>query len=106
MSITVKNVLTVPYRVVGNQKKVVKDCTFDSSYLENGEPLTPAELGLNVIEYASANLIHGSEEATVRPTNAEYKEEKLHLIDSATGKEVASTKNMEKVVVRVEAYGT
>ena len=74
----------------------------------DGEPLTAAELGLNNIEDANATVIKGSESATLRPTNAEYtiSTGKIHLIDSATGKEVESTKDMSKVVVRLEAYGT
>jgi hypothetical protein len=108
MALTIANALPVPYRIVGNQKKVVKDVTFDNSYLESGEPLTATELGLNVIEYATCSVIKGSESSTLRPTNAEYTVStgKIHLIDSATGKEVESTKDMSKVVVRVEAYGT
>jgi hypothetical protein len=108
MSISVVNKLPVPYRRSGNQKKTVNDVTFDSSYLEGGEPLSAKELGLNLsVEYANCFVIHGSESATLRPTNAEYTPSTglIHLIDSATGKEVESTKDMSKVVVRVEAFG-
>jgi len=108
MSLTVENALTVPYRIVGNEKKTVKRVTFDSSYPSEGEPLTAAELGLNVVEYTNCVLVKGSESATLRPTNAEYDKvaAKIRLIDSATGKEIESTKDMSKVVVQVEAYGT
>lgn len=107
MALTVTNALSVPYRIVGNQKKTVRDVTFDNSYLSEGEPLTPNELGLNVVEYATPTVIKGSESSTLRPTNAEYtvSSQKIHLIDSATGKEMESTKDMSKVVVRVEAFG-
>lgn len=81
------------------------EVAFDSSYLEGGEVFTPAQAGLATINMAFCTIINGSEEATVRPTNCYYSEEKLHLIDSATGKEVASTKNMEKVKVLVFAFG-
>lgn len=107
MSVTVEAVGTLPYRIVGNQRKTVKKVTFDNSYLENGEPLTWKELGLGFVEYADVNIVKGSESSTLRPTNAEYtpSTEKIHLIDSATGKEIESTKDMSKVVVTVEAYG-
>lgn len=80
--------------------------TFDSSYLEGGEAFTPAQAGL--ISFAVdpiCQVVVGTEEATVRAVTCYYETEKLHLIDSATGKEVASTKNMEKVKVRVWAFG-
>ena len=83
----------------------VTEVTFDSSYAEGGESFTPAQAGLASIDHAFVTVVNGSEEATVRPTNCFYKEEKLHLIDSATGKEVAGTKNMEKVKVQVFAFG-
>lgn len=105
MAVSVENLLPVPYRIVGNQKKVVKKITFDNSYESEGEPLSAETLGLRVIESSDCNLTHGSESATLRPTSAEWKEGKIHLIDSATGKEVESTKDMSKVVVQIEAYG-
>jgi hypothetical protein len=83
----------------------VTEVTFDSSYQAGGEPITPAELGLSVVHASTCNIIAGSESSTLRPTNAFYKEEKLHLIDSATGKEIESTKDMSKVVVQVIAFG-
>lgn len=81
--------------------------TFDSSYLEGGEPVTAAELGFRRIVKSTWQFLNGSEEATVRPTNCWYtiSTGKLHLLDSATGKEVASTKNMEKVKVEGEVFG-
>lgn len=85
----------------------VTTATYDSSYLEGGESLTFAELGLASVDFAICSILNGSEEATVRATDAYYtpSTEKLHLTDNATGKEVASTKNMEKVKVQVVAFG-
>lgn len=105
MALTVAAVQTA--RPPGAERRVIKEVTFDSSYLENGEPLTAAELGLKKVTFADCNITNGSEEATVRPAIAYYtpSTEKLHLIDSATGKEVASTKDMSKVKVQVVAYG-
>lgn len=105
MAVSVKNVSTP--KPPGAERRVVCEVTFDSSYQSEGEPLTAEQLGLKFVKWANCLIINGSEEATVRPTNAYYTPAtgKIHLIDSATGKEVASTKNMEKVVVQVEAFG-
>lgn len=83
----------------------VTEVTFDSSYAEGGESFTPANAGLATIDHSFCAITHGSESATLRPTNCYYESEKLHLIDSATGKEVAGTSNMEKVKVLVFAFG-
>lgn len=90
---------------VGSYFKTRNEVTFDSSYANGGEPLTPAELGLAEVSSSNCEIVAGSESATFRPTNAYYKEEKLHLIDSATGKEIESTKDMSKVKVVVTAFG-
>lgn len=103
MALTVTNVQ--PSRVPGSEVRTVNDVLFDSSYASGGEPLTPAELGLKSVTYATCEIIAGSESSTLRPTNAYYEGEKLHLIDSATGKEVEATKDMSKVKVRVVASG-
>lgn len=94
-------------KVPGKSRTSITKVTFDSSYLEGGEPLTAKELGLRRVISSQCFIINGSEEATVRPTNCYYTPSTalIHLIDSATGKEVASTKNMEKVVVEVHASG-
>ena len=94
--------------VPGAERFTVTTVTFDSSYQEGGEPLTPKELGLKRVTFAICVVTNGSEEATVRATDPFYtpSTEKIHLIDNATGKEVASTKNMEKVKVQVFAFGS
>jgi hypothetical protein len=95
------------FRIVGNQRETSTVVTMDNSYAEGGEPLTKPQLGLTEVHSARAEIIAGSESSTLRPTNASYvpSEEKLHLIDSATGKEVEATKDMSKVKVRVTARG-
>jgi hypothetical protein len=106
MALTFKNVLPVPYRIVGNGKETVYDVTFDSSYLEGGEECTFGNLGLSVTLMNTTCTIRNSSELEANPVSgAFHKEEKLHLIDGKTAKEMASTKNMEAVVVRVEAHG-
>lgn len=103
MSLTVTN--TANPRNCGYGFIALSEVTFDSSYASGGEPLTPAELGLTSIDFCNCDIVNGSESSTLRPTNCFYKEEKLHLIDSATGKEMESTKNMEKVKVQIAAFG-
>lgn len=105
MAVSVTTLQTA--RPPGAERRTVTEITFDNSYLEGGEPLTAAQLSLKKVIFAACEIINGSEEATVRPTNCYYTPatEKIHLIDSATGKEVASTKDMSKVKVQVEAYG-
>lgn len=107
MAVTVSNVLSVPYRVVGNQKKTVMNVAFDSSYENEGEPLTRAQLGLNNIEYSDVTIITGSESEALPVSSGTYDPvaQKIHLQNAKTSKEVASTSNMEKVVARVESYG-
>jgi hypothetical protein len=92
-------------RVPGAERRSVTNVTFDSSYAEGGEPLTPSELGLRRVTFATCSIIHGSESSTLRPGSAYYENEKLHLIDNATGKEVSGTSDMSKVVVQVVAFG-
>lgn len=41
--------------VQGNKKVRVRTVTFDSSYADDGESLTPADVGLKVIEQAIPN---------------------------------------------------
>ncbi|HEU5115577.1 MAG TPA: hypothetical protein VFT74_02770 [Isosphaeraceae bacterium] len=107
MAVSVSNVLSVPYRISGNQRKTVYDVTFDSSYAEGGEPLTQKELGLSKIEYAEVTFKNGTEASEKWVAAGEYtpSEEKIHLQDLKTGKELAKETNCEKVKVRVVSYG-
>jgi hypothetical protein len=97
----------LPYRVVGAQRETITNVTMDSSYLEGGEPLTAAQLGLNIVDSTVCNVIAGTESSTLRGIAAYYTPSTslIHVIDDATGKEVASTGNLEKVVVQVVARG-
>lgn len=87
--------------------RTVTDVTLDSSYLEGGESLTAAQLGLQTVDRAECFMKNGSESeewvgfATYTPADS-----KIHLFSVKTGKEVASTKDMSKVVVRVVAMGS
>lgn len=43
--------ISVAHRTVfGNKRVRIVDFTFDTSYPDNGEPLTASDLGLNVVE--------------------------------------------------------
>ena len=96
----------LPYRVVGSQRETITKVTGDNSYLENGEPLTAAQLGLNVVDSSSCSVINGSEAEANPVDNAWYTVDgKIHFEDGKTSKEVASTKDMSKVVVLVTARG-
>lgn len=105
MALTLENILPVPYRIVGNQKEINYNATFDSSYLEGGETFKPSEVGLNRFERVTCSVINGSESETNPIDSSWYKEEKLHLTDSKTSKELAKEKDMSKVVVQVVARG-
>jgi hypothetical protein len=107
MAVTVESVGNLPHRIVGNQRVTEKNVTLDNSYAEGGEPLTKAQLGLTEVTSADCFIVAGSESSTLRPTNAYYtaSEEKIHLIDSATGKEIEGTKDLSKVKVLVRARG-
>jgi hypothetical protein len=92
---------------MGSDYYSITNVTLDSSYASEGEALTAKDLGLRRITFAICNVTAGSESATLRPANAYYTPatEKLHLIDSATGKEMEATKDMSKVTVQVIAFG-
>lgn len=105
MAVAVENALTTPYRVIGAQKKTVTNVTCSEKYVEKGEALTPAQLGLNVVEDSSCR-IKSLGTGTVNFANAFYdaKEKKLILRDE-TPAEVASEAEIKKPVIQVEAYG-
>lgn len=93
-------------RVVGSQKKVVAEVTFDNSYAENGEPLTAAQLGLKKVNESTSELVHGSEaEGIGSAAHYEAAAGKIHLFNSKTGKEVVGAADCSHVVVQVTAYG-
>lgn len=105
MALTLKNVLPVPYRIVGNQKEITYNATFDNSYAEGGETFKPSEVNLNRFERVTSSVLNGSESETNPVDASYYKEEKLHLTDGKTSKEMAKEKDMSKVVVQVVARG-
>lgn len=104
MAVSAANVLSVPYRIIGNQKETVYDVTMDSSYTEKGEALTRATLGLNNIERSTCTI--NAVKGTVNVVSASYDptEQLLHLYDE-TPAEVASEANVEGMKIRVVSRG-
>lgn len=93
-------------RVVGSQKKVVAEVTFDNSYTAEGEALTAAQLALKKVTESVSELVHGSEvEGIGSAVHYEAAAGKIHLLNSKTGKEVVGAADCSKVVVQVTAYG-
>lgn len=94
-------------RVPGAKKCTVTRVTFDNAYPTGGESLTARDLGLGHVAFAQVEVVHGTESAEKRVTNADYDvaNGKLKLFDSATGKELADAADASKVVVQVVAYG-
>ena len=83
----------------------ITEVTFSNSYTTGGEAFTAATAGLGSIDHAFGIIIAGSESSTLRPTIIKYSEEKLLLVDSATGKEMESGKDMSKVKAQIWAFG-
>ena len=104
MAVSVENALELPYRIVGSQKETVTDVTFDNKYLEGGETLTAANLGLSHVEQATCTIQEVAGEVNVASAAYDEAEELLHLFNE-TPAEVASEADVEGVVVRVVAKG-
>jgi hypothetical protein len=102
MALSASNVLSVPYRIVGNQKETCYDVTFDNSYLEGGEACAPSLLGLSNIERTTCTIQKVG--GTVNVVAASRYEEKLHLFDE-TPAEVASGADVSNIVIRCVARG-
>lgn len=103
MAVTVSSVRTA--RNTGFY--TVTDVTLDSKYLEGGEPLTAEQLGLAAVDDAFASIKNGSESEAVPVMGPWYDKDKslLRINDAKTQKELASEKDVSKVVVRVLAFG-
>lgn len=96
-------------RPPGSDYYTITKVTFDASYQEGGEALPPKELGLRRVTFAICNILNGDEAAESELfQGAVYytpDTEKIHIINLKSGKELASTKKAEKVVVQVVAFG-
>lgn len=111
MPVTVVNALPLPYQVVGNKKKTVNKVTCSSVYVSEGELLTAAQLGLNVVDYANCGILvsNGVEATPVGEANyvpaSGATAAKLKLTNTKTAAELAAGVSTATVVVQVEAYG-
>ena len=90
--------------VPGNNKYVIKTCTFDSSYATGGEALTATTLGLE-----SLHILLLSIENSGYVAQYDYTNSKIALYeagaDGAILDEVGNTTDVSAVVVRVLAFG-
>jgi hypothetical protein len=105
MSVTVtkKPKISIP----GAERRTITEITLDSSYALGGEVVTAAQLGLRHVDAAICSIIHGDEakSSELFAGVASYSGGKIHVVNLKTGVEVAETKNLEKVVVQVVAFG-
>lgn len=107
MAVAVENALSIPYRIVGNQKETVTNVTCSEKYVEKGEALTAAQLGLNYVEPGSTSCsIKELGSGSVNFVSAFYDAAgaKLILRDETPG-EVASEAEIKKPVIQVRARG-
>lgn len=109
MAATFANVLSVPYHIVGSQKKTVTDATMDSSYLSGGEVATAANLGLNYIDHAEAQVTVAAN-ATDAIGNAQFVRSSgltglIKLYDPDVPADMTSADDLTGCVVRITAYG-
>lgn len=109
MAATFANVLSLPYHIVGNQKKTVTDVTMDSAYLTGGEVATAANLGLSHIDHAEAQVTVAAN-ATDALGNAQFVRSSgitglVKLYDPDVPADVTSADDLTGCVVRVTAYG-
>lgn len=107
MAGTVKILRNVPY-IEGGEYISVVEWTGDNSYAEGGEAFTLQEAGFGkeaVFRYANTCWVKQlTEQVVYNPTLANYDGSKVHLIDAATGKELAKEKDVSKLVVLFEIH--
>lgn len=93
-----------------SETMTITSVAMDSSYPTGGEPLTPAQLGLTVVDYAICS-IKSVATTTVNIANAYYTcdtavpaNNRLLLFDE-TPAQVANAANVEGAVIEVIAFG-
>lgn len=95
--------------VPGNKRRVVANVTCSEKYVEGGEKLTLAELGLTRAEEGDAicNIANPSEAEATSVSAAYYNpaKELLRLWAAKTGKELAKESDVSKLVVQVMVNG-
>jgi hypothetical protein len=105
MPISLENALSVPYRIFGAKKQTVYNVTCSEKYVEKGEVLTAAQLGLNVVDTATP-ILKAIGAGTVNIANAFYEPStsKLILYDE-TPAEIANEAEIKKPVFQITATG-
>ena len=74
MALTVSRVSSY---VAGNKRHRVCDVTFDSSYADNGESLTAADVGLNKVEQVVGSIARHSDGSKAIVVSYDYTNSKL-----------------------------
>lgn len=108
MAASVAQVGDKPYYIDGAQKRTVTDVTMDSAYLTGGEVVTAANLRLNYIDHAIADItVPGN--ATDALANAQFVRSSgitgLVKLYDQTPAEITSADNVAGTTVRVTAWG-
>jgi hypothetical protein len=109
MAGTVKKLRESPY-IEGAEYVQLVEWTGDNSYEAGGEAFSLIEAGFGkeaVFKYANTCWIKNlSEQAVYQPTGAWFDGTKVHIVDNATGKELAGTKDVSKVTILFEIHCT
>lgn len=94
-------------KVPGSERRTVTEVTLDNSYAAGGEPVTAAQLGLRVVDFAVCTVKNGSEAEATAVGSVYYDAAagKLVVNDYKTQKPMAEGKDLSKVVVIVVAHG-
>ena len=108
MALTFADAGSLPYYIEGNRKRVVKTVTMDSSYASGGEVVTAADLGLNHIDYAKAQIKVNSNSSdslvSVNFAKTDGQSGKLVFYEE-TPQAIDSGDNLSSCTVHLEAVG-
>ncbi len=93
-----------PFYIEGSRKRTVTDVTWAAAYTTSGEAVTPADLGLNRVEYATAQPTTFATTA-VNAVSAGWAANKLHVYNETPAELVNGAGDASGMVVRVTAWG-
>jgi hypothetical protein len=94
--------------VMGNRRVVTGTFTWDSSYADNGEALTPANLGLSSISFIQISPSLKSDGSAAVDAIYDYTNQKVIAVWSSTGAvnpEVTATTDLSTYSSRFLAFG-
>lgn len=93
--------------VVGSQKSVIADVTFDNSYPTGGEAFAPSDVDPAEDSSASFDVLHvGMNDATIadqRLVDYDYTNKKL-VVRTAVNTEATNASDQSAVTVRVQGF--